>query len=149
MAPLPEGNGAGFTGTQYGMKSAQKKAARQLLIDLADIGITTLHLGDCIGADAQMHAIAKDLGFYLIGHPPVNPRKRAFLPYNETRDELPYLQRNGRIVTECAYLIVTPHTTYHVLRSGTWSTFRNAKRRGREGCVINPYGEMHDICDVA
>ena len=148
MAPLPEGDGAGFTGTQYGMRPAQKKVLRQLLIDLREIGITRLHLGDCIGADAQAYAIAKDLGFYLIGHPPTDPRKRAMLSYNETRDEFPFLVRNGHIVTECAYLVVTPHTTYHVKRSGTWATFRNAKRRGREGCVIDPYGTMRDISDV-
>lgn len=149
MPSLPEGDGVGFTGTQYGMKSAQKKALRILLVDLYAIGLTKIHLGDCIGSDAQCHAIAQELGFYLIGHPPTNPTKRAMLEYDELREELPYLQRNGRIVTECAYLVVTPHTTYQVKRSGTWATFRNAKRRGREGCVIRPYGDTQDICDVA
>lgn len=44
----------------------------------------------------------------------------------------PYLQRNDALVEHADLLIAFPRTADEVLRSGTWSTVRRARKRGVE-----------------
>lgn len=131
---------AGFTGTQDGMTAVQKERVYQLLDSMWPI---EFHHGDCIGADAEAHLIAKGLRIAVVIHPPTNERKRAFCKgARETREPLPYIQRNHSIVDETDCLIATPKAPQEVQRSGTWSTIRYARKIGRVVWVINPDGTI-------
>jgi len=128
----------GFTGTQRGMSSRQVKALRQILWCATEV-----HLGDCIGADAQAHEEAGHLGVRRVGHPPSIAAKRAFLHYEEERAPKPYLDRNLAIVKAGVDgLIATPKDYVEVLRSGTWATIRAARRLNRPIWIILPNGDV-------
>lgn len=129
----------GLTGSQHGMNLLQERAVGQLLVDLA---AESLHHGDCVGADAQAHAIAKSMGLHVVGHPPVNESRRAFTDCDAWRDPLPYLDRNHAIVDEVEALLATPQTMREVLRSGTWATVRYARAAQRELFVVFPNGSV-------
>jgi len=120
----------GFTGTQIGMCAAQKKA---LIEYLQGLDAVTLHHGDCIGADKEADDICKALGnIDTIVHPPENESKRAFCKgYSRIAVPRPYLERNRHIVNCCEVLIVAPKTNEEETRSGTWSTYRYAKRENK------------------
>ncbi len=129
----------GFTGTQNGMTELQKVFVRRCLQAMP---VTEVHHGDCIGADADFHAIAKDeLGLHTIGHPPIRATKRAFCSVDESREPKPYLDRNKDIVAECGCLIATPGEKEEVLRSGTWATIRAARRSHTRYHIIYPGNE--------
>jgi hypothetical protein len=98
-----------------------------------------LHHGDCVGADADAHAIARALRARVVVHPPWVTKKRAFCHGNETRDPLPYLERNHHIVDETDMLIATPRGP-ELLRSGTWATVRYARQQGKVIVIIEPGG---------
>jgi hypothetical protein len=120
----------GFTGTQQGMTAEQMLALERGLAFWRDIGKYDLtgHHGDCIGADAEFHAIMKPYQTTPpVIHPPDNPSKRAFCePYSSMMPPLPYLERNRSIVRNSDRLIGCPKSFTEELRSGTWSTLRYA-----------------------
>ena len=119
------------------MTEAQCNAVRQIL-EASPRG--EFHHGDCIGADAEAHDIARALGYRIVMHPPINQSQRAFKSGDEERELLPYLDRNRRIVTETDALIAAPGENIERLRSGTWSTVRYARRVGRSIYVVFPDG---------
>ena len=128
----------GFTGTSAGMAPRQMKAVRQLLYDCG-----TLHLGDCIGADAEAYHIAGETAIHRVGHPPMRGKARAFLTYEETRLAKPYMDRNLDIATEGVDgLIAAPSDWVEVVRSGTWSTIRRARKLGRRIWIVKPDGSI-------
>src|SRR6185369_15902528 len=96
----------GFTGTRHGMSQIQKDIVRKLLQDFAG----SFHHGDCVGADAEAHAIAKELNYMIAIHPPINPRWRAFCQGDFMYPPKDYIPRNHDIVQSCQYLIATPAT---------------------------------------
>jgi hypothetical protein len=131
----------GFTGTQQGMTPEQldwisNKLGYLRAPDLSD----EAHHGDCIGADAQFHSIAKDFGFLIILHPPLNPEKRAFCFSDNIRPEKDYLERNRAIVDETDILLAAPLESEEQLRSGTWATVRYARKQHKTVLVIFPNG---------
>lgn len=137
----------GFTGPREGLTDEQR-AALQLVLetsmavhDIYTVGETpeapAFHHGDCVGADAQAHEIARAVGWVIIIHPPENDSQRAFcgLMGEEVelmRKPLPYLERNKQIVEHSKLLIACPGTMEELLRSGTWSTVRYARDRRRQ-----------------
>lgn len=128
----------GFTGTSLGMKSRQFKAVRQLLYH-----VDVLHLGDCIGADAEAYGVATEYGVTRIGHPPSHSKMRAFLDYDEEREPKPYLERNDDIALEGVDgLIAAPSGWVEERRSGTWSTVRRARKLGRRIWIVRPDGSI-------
>lgn len=129
----------GFTGTQRGMRPRQLEAVRQLLCN-----VTTLHLGDCIGADADAYKEATALGIKTIGHPPSNASKRANCKYDEELPARPYLMRNADIAfAGVDGLIAAPADfTVNVLRSGTWATIRYARSLKRRVWIVKPDGSV-------
>lgn len=61
--------------------------------------------------------------------------------FNQSDSILPvkaYLDRIKDIVDMSDILIATPESVKEVLRSGTWSTVRYAKRAGKEVIICNP-----------
>lgn len=128
----------GFTGTQRGLTALQAAALAALL---ATWPRGWFHHGDCIGADAQAHAIALELGWYVELHPPTDPKKRAFCKgATVVRPTLPYLVRNQNIVTASAVMIATPGEFEEQLRSGTWSTVRRSRKAERPLALVYPDG---------
>lgn len=124
----------GFTGTQTGMTPQQKDSLAFLLEEIQKqwktrVASQFFHHGDCVGADAEAHEIALQIGFRIIIHPPSSPQKRAWCTrYVERRHMLPYLERNRGIVDESILLIAAPKENQEILRSGTWSTVRWARK---------------------
>jgi len=128
---------AGFTGTQAFMTRAQGKRLRELL---AALRIEALHHGDCVGADEQAHAVARELDISVLLHPPSIPNKRAFCRADYEYPEKPYLERNKDIVRCCDVLFATPKSFAEELRSGTWATIREARRQKKTCFIIWPDG---------
>ena len=119
----------GFTGTQIGMNPNQKKRITKWIEEHSS-EITEAHHGDCIGADADFHAIVSEHSHIrIIGHIPDKNDKRAYCKFHEEREPKPYLVRNKDIVNESEFLLATPKERTEVLRSGTWSTIRYAKKK--------------------
>lgn len=124
----------GFTGTQDGLTCSQKEQARAILRV-----ITTLRHGDCIGADEEIHKIARSIkGIYIAGYPPINSNKRAFCDFDVMQEPKEYLVRNKDIVNECTFLLVGPKTLSEEVRSGTWSTYRYAMSIYRPTHILEP-----------
>ena len=119
----------GFTGSREVMTDRQKETFRQIL---PKCGPTEFHHGDCLGADAEAHAIVKSCcaTARLIIHPPSSDSLRAFCQGDAHLPPKPYLARNQDIVDECEVLVAAPKTTEEQLRSGTWATIRYARKRG-------------------
>lgn len=118
----------GFTGTQRGMSLRQRDRLSSILSKYRG----EFHHGDCIGADAESHALAIICGWKVILHPPIDNSKRAFCKgsfYELAPKE--YLERNKDIVNNTEGLIVAPYTAIEILRSGTWSTKRYAEKIGK------------------
>ncbi len=124
----------GFTGTRDGMSHKQLKALRAHFEECsrsASTLITEFHHGDCIGADVEANDIVRTFGIKTHGHPPTMSRYRAFSKCDVWFEPKGYLERNQDIVDACEVLIVAPRTNHEVQRSGTWATYRSAKRIGR------------------
>jgi hypothetical protein len=126
----------GFTGTRDGMTEGQKRGLRSLL---KTIRASHLHHGDCVGADADAHAIAQELGIKVETHPPTDKKLRAFCEGADVEhDAAPYLHRNKNIVDSTKILIATPKTPVEEIKSGTWSTIRYARKQEQRSVVVIP-----------
>jgi hypothetical protein len=127
----------GFTGTQSGCTPHQRLKLRELLVRLAPV--SELHHGDCIGADAECHAIALELGIPVFLHPCNLVGKRAFSvgAAGEYEPKQP-LVRNRDIVHVVDVLIATPRRMHEEMRSGTWATVRYARKAHKKRYVIFP-----------
>jgi hypothetical protein len=125
----------GFTGTQKGMSQKQISAIQKILIHLP---VACLHHGDCIGADAQIHQMAKKLDIQIVIHPPDDPRKRAYCQGSHYMAEKPYLIRNHNIVNSSDLLIAAPKEHQEILRSGTWATIRYGKKQNKKIQIFYP-----------
>lgn len=135
----------GFTGTRYGMPTFQLANVHRLLKDAKEKhGSLLVRHGDCIGADAQFHEIARKLGLYIIVHPPKDPKLRAYCKGDEILEPEPYLERDVKIVQYSDYLIGAPRSRSDT-RGGTWYTIFTAARMKRFGHVVMPDGVIAEI----
>jgi len=129
----------GFTGTRHGLTPEQKLALIGILnaygYDEAEI-----HLGDAIGADDEARQIARNVRYWLHGHPSDRDDQRAFGNFDFLETPLPPLERNRVIVDSAEALIACPSGFSEVLRSGTWATVRYARRTGVPVIIIWPDG---------
>lgn len=140
-----ESPAVGFTGTRYGMTTAQRTT---LLTLLAGGRWAVLHHGDCVGADAEAHHAARLSGLAVVIHPPINSRFRANMKGNKTLPPLPYLDRNRAIVASAERIIAAPVST-QIRASGTWTTIRYAWRQGVPLSVIAPSGRIMTDEEIA
>lgn len=115
----------GFTGSRLGMTEDQLKKFTYLLGRLQPL---ELHLGDCIGADAEAYEIGKKFRpeMLFVGHPPIDGKLRANLFYDVIWDEKEYLARNRDIVTCSQAVIATPRKSSR----GTKYTMKYAEEQG-------------------
>jgi hypothetical protein len=101
-----------------------------------------VHHGDCVGADAQFHALARERGLRVEIHPPSAPKHRAWLKGDIMWPTYDYLDRNRHIVNCTGILIATPREREEQVRSGTWSTIRKARREHRRIFIVRPDGKI-------
>jgi hypothetical protein len=124
----------GFTGSREGVTEAQ---AIQLgfFLEALFVSGARFHHGDCVGADAYAHKLAKQLGYFTVGHPPSDPKLRAFCEADVLEVERPYLDRNKDIVDASDFMIATPSKSRKT--GGTWSTVNYARKVNKPVAVIN------------
>jgi hypothetical protein len=137
----------GFTGTQTGLNRKQQGKLRSFLEELNRMykhAAPFLHHGDCIGADALAHRIARESGFFVIIHPPINVYNRAFCGIAFASEKIlptkEYLERNHDIVDATEFLIACPKGLTEEVRSGTWATVRYARKCGKKVYIFYPDG---------
>lgn len=133
----------GFSGTQFGMSLPQIQNVDYILED----GLTTdfARHGDCIGADADFHQLCKLHGLWVVGHPPLNPSKRAFCNFDAVEEPEEYIDRNHSIVDKSDWMIFTPKEFIEQLRSGTWATIRYCRKLGKIGWIVWPDGTVSGV----
>ena len=126
----------GFTGTQDGMTQKQKE---EFVALLSKYSVDEFHHGDCVGSDFEAACfVRKNEKVIIYSHPPINEYKRAFFKSDIILPKKDFLVRNKDIVNACDILIATPKEMEEVLRSGTWSTIRYAKKLEKEFIVLFP-----------
>jgi hypothetical protein len=136
----------GFTGTRHGMTARQQAGVRSVLIKLAIFRrSTTVHHGDCMGADATFFRLVHELTrgeACVVCHPPTVHKWRAFLGGDDVRQELHPLARNAVIVRESDVMIAAPEVKTEQPRGGTWSTIRRAREISRPLAIVHHDGEI-------
>jgi hypothetical protein len=131
----------GFTGTRNGMTREQIARVRQALAQSWREG-AEFHHGDCLGADAEAATHARDLGYRIVCHPPIDQSLRAFFPSDETRQPLTYFARNREIVKAVDQMLAAPPTIERQPRGGTWYTVDYADKIGRPLVIAPPDGSV-------
>ncbi len=131
----------GFTGTRHGMDTAQRAVVSAVLFQIFDQNKTPnefeCHHGDCVGADAEFHAISSAYDAVLVGHPgPVNDRHRAFCKFDETRAPLTHMKRNRAIVDAVDVVIAAPFDLVEQQYGGTWATIRMARKAKKRLAIV-------------
>ncbi len=131
----------GFTGTRQGLAPKQRDALRELLVGLSP---TELHHGDCAGADAECHSIARrDLACRIVVHPPSSIALRAFCSGDHLFPARSYLTRNQDIVDACDVLIACPEGAERK-GSGTWATVRMARKGAKQVYIVWSDGRVEE-----
>jgi len=134
----------GFTGSRQGMTIKQEESFINII---SKIDIGEFHHGDCIGSDKEAHGIIKEnaTSVRIFVHPPRNGRNRAFCKGDFQAPEKNYLVRDKEIVEASDMLIATPCQDSEVIRSGTWTTIRYAKKARKKIMIIYPSGIVRKI----
>ena len=130
----------GVTGTREGATIEQIDQVTAFL-QLHQAEGNELHHGDCTGVDVEVAAIARELGYRIVCHPPVKAETRGFFGGDETRVPAGYLERDRAIVDATEVLIVVPLQTEWQPRGGTWYTFDYAQKKKKPVKVFYPKGE--------
>lgn len=124
----------GFTATREGISIYQKQELARLVKLLQP---SEVHHGLCQGGDAEFHDLVRALlpNCKIVGHPPTIKTVYVYRYCDEMRRPKSYLDRNKGIVDETNVLIGCP-LGKEILRSGTWSTIRYAKKLERKVYII-------------
>ena len=119
----------GFTGTRQEVSSSQLIRLSTVMesFDVSHYDNVWFHHGDCVGADATAHEIARDLGWKIHSHPCNLGKYRANCECDVLDLIKPPLVRNAVIVDMCDILIACPKENLEQRRSGTWATIRYAR----------------------
>lgn len=133
----------GFTGSREGLAATQIRFLHEFF---DEFDVREAHHGDCLGADAAFHDICLAKGVErIVIHPPTDPKLRAFCHTRANRHanievlvKKDYIQRNHDIVGSCHALLVCPKTRIEEVRSGTWATYRYAKKQGVKTVILFP-----------
>lgn len=134
----------GMTGTREGMTDFQKETFVELLEEFQVIGAEVFHHGDCIGADAESHEMAEDLGYRCVIHPPEKTEVRAFCESEYVWPEKGYFARNRDIVDCADVMLATPVTEFET-KGGTWYTINYAKKKNKRLTIIYPSGRLEEF----
>lgn len=122
------------------MTNEQKISIKALL---SELGSPFVHHGDCKGADEDFNLIAMELQLKIIIHPPEDTKFRAYCSGSGFVESAKgYLERNKDIVNSSILLIAAPGGTKELVRSGTWSTVRYARKWGVGVVLVYPNGNL-------
>lgn len=130
----------GMTGSRDGLSDKALSTVKDILSKIKSVA--EVHHGDCLGADKIFHDLAVSCGYKIVIHPPDKDIMRAGCTTGNPviRDKQPYIKRNHNIVNECNILIAFPSSQKEIIRSGTWSTVRYARKKGKNLVIIYPDG---------
>lgn len=136
----------GFTGTRNGMTPPQRASVRQVLlhhlVSNPGTSMRALH-GDCVGADADFHALAREQGIEVCCRPCTFDGMRARSGAPELAPPKPPMQRNRDIVADADLMIACPPNHTPIKRgSGTWATIGFAQRAGKPLTIVFPDGSF-------
>ena len=125
----------GVTGTREGATEYQLKELRSVLAELKG---TEFHHGDCRGVDSQAAAIARELGYKIVCHPPILTEEQGYFGGDEIREPAGYMKRDRTIVEETDVLLVCPKQMEWQQKGGTWYTHDYAVKLGKPLSIIWP-----------
>ena len=125
----------GITGTREGADAYQLAELRKVLSELNG---TEFHHGDCLGVDVEAAAIARELGYRIVCHPPKSTETQGHFGGDEVKEPLGYLHRDRNIVDATDVLLVVPLQNEWQPKGGTWYTHDYAIRKGKPVSVIYP-----------
>ena len=127
----------GFTGTRKGLTQYQKYKVDAFL---KSCKIKAAYHGGCHGADTDFHTIVSKICLHIYVLPGDAKQRENFIRKGDSfvLKPKPYLERNKDIVNNCNLLIVCPNSTKERLRSGTWATYRYAKKIGKPVVIFYP-----------
>lgn len=125
----------GVTGTREGATEYQLKELRSVLAELKG---TEFHHGDCRGVDIQAAAIARELGYKIVCHPPILTEEQGYFGGDEIREPAGYMKRDRTIVEETDVLLVCPKQMEWQQKGGTWYTHDYAVKLGKPLSIIWP-----------
>ena len=131
----------GMTGSRNGISNAAINTLTSLPFFNID-DVNQVHHGDCIGADTTFHNIVEKMNIEIVIHPPLDNKLRSYCKSINILKPKPYLQRNHNIVDASDILIAFPPSKEEVLRSGTWSTIRYARKNKKTIYIIFPDGSI-------
>lgn len=131
----------GFTGSSRGMTAAQKERCSKVVKRL--IPTRAIH-GDCVGADGEFHDMVRLLAprCWIEIYPSTHTDARANKAGDKIHEPRPPLDRNPLIVAASRVLLATPETAHEIVRSGTWTTIRCARREHLPIYIVTPNGEV-------
>ena len=115
----------GHTGTRWGMTKPQMDTLRMLISDNIKEMLEWHH--GCSGKsdEAGSYIAASHLIPLIVGHPGTG---RPVGYWDELREAKDNLIRDGDIAREVDHLYATPYEDHEIIRSGTWSTVRRARK---------------------
>jgi hypothetical protein len=128
----------GMTGTREGMTAAQKLTFAKI-IGQSMKNTKVFHHGDCLGADADGHDMAVELGIETHVHPPIKTEVRAYKEGTYMAEPDGYFARNRDIVNASDLMVATPVTDFET-KGGTWYTINYAKKMNKPLIIISPDG---------
>ena len=148
----------GFTSTRRGLAKAQAAGVKDVLSQfvtharLVDEDELVFRHGACKGGDCEGAHLARELGFWIVGHPGFGVNKktgkitldqRGVFASDKEMGMFPYLVRNEHIVDKSQYLVGAPHQKNEVKRgSGTWYTIRYARKWKKPIIIVFPDGTI-------
>jgi hypothetical protein len=132
------------TGTRSGMTKQQKDRLKLLIGQLQP---TTLMHGDCVGADADAHEIARAAGLTVEIFPCDLHTQRARCDVitgpTTIHPIAKPLARNNAMVARADLTIAFPRSKKEQLRgSGTWQTVRRCRLARKRFLVVYPDGDV-------
>jgi hypothetical protein len=133
----------GFTGTRRGMTPLQRATVDRLFRELQP---TALHHGGERHADTEAHRLALDARVNVCVHPgPDFDFAHDCLGAGTVMPVKPNLERNTDIAAAGVDGLVAAVAEHiEVLRSGTWSTVRRARKLGRRIWIVFPDGTLRE-----
>lgn len=135
----------GFSGTRQGLTPAQVTALGDILAN--HIHPTRVRHGRAKGADAELARIVRSMfpSCWIIAHPcNLYWSQDVTAPADEVLTAEEPLVRNQHIVDGVDVMVICPQGMQEEQRSGTWATYRYARKVGKPLWVVYPDGSVRE-----